>query len=90
MIRRLLVVLVSVSALGDPVAAQTAEAPAYASLVEALERAVLAGDSAAYLSLASATADRNAAEAFGRENLYPGVDRATVSPRFRVPIEDLP
>ena len=28
MIRRLLVVLVSVSALGDPVAAQTAEAPA--------------------------------------------------------------
>ena len=90
MIRRLLVVLVSVSALGDPVAAQTAEPPAYASLVEALERAVLAGDSAAYLSLVSATADRNAAEAFGRENLYPGVDRATVSPRFRVPIEDLP
>ena len=90
MIRRLLVVLVSVSTLGDPVAAQTAEPPAYASLVEALEQAVLAGDSAAYLSLASATSDRNAAEAFGRENLYPGVDRATVSPRFRVPIEDLP
>ena len=90
MIQRLLVVLVSVSALGGPVAAQTAEAPAYASLVEALERAVLAGDSAAYVSLASATADRNAAEAFGRKNLYPGVDRATVSPRFRVPIEDLP
>ena len=90
MIRRLLVMLISVSALADPVAAQTAEVPAYASLVEALERAVLAGDSAAYLSLASAAADRNAAEAFGREYLYPGVDRVTVSPRFRVPIEDLP
>ena len=90
MIRRLLVVLVSVSALAAPLAAQTADAPAYASLVEALERAVLTGDSAAYLSLASATADRIAAEAFGREHLYPGVDRATVSPRFRVPIQDLP
>ena len=90
MMRPLLVVLVSVLALGDPVAAQTAEPPAYASLVEALERAVLAGDSAAYLSLASATADRTAAERFARENLYLGVDRATVSPRFLVPIEDLP
>ena len=90
MIWRLLVVLVLVSALADPVAAQTAEAPAYAPLVEALEQAVLTGDSAAYLSLASATADRNAAEAFARRNLYPGVDRVTVTPRFRVPLEDLP
>ena len=90
MMRRLLVVLVSVWALADPVAVQTAATPGYASLVEALERVVLAGDSAAYLSLTSATADRTAAEAFARENLYPGVDRATVSLRFRVPIEDLP
>ncbi|MCH7747846.1 MAG: hypothetical protein IH939_07090 [Acidobacteria bacterium] len=90
MIRRLLVVLVSVSALADPVVAQTAEAPAYASLIAALEQVVLTGDSAAYLSLASATADRTAAEAFARENLYPGVDRVTVRPRFRAPIEDLP
>ncbi len=90
MIRRLFVVLVLVSAFADPVAAQTAEAPAYASLIAALEQAVLAGDSAVYLSLTSATADRNAAEAFARENLYPGVDRVTVSPRFRVPLENLP
>ena len=90
MMRHVLAVLVLVSTLGDPVAAQTAEAPVYASLVEALERAVLTGDLAAYLSLTSATADRDAAEAFGRENLYPGVDRATVQPRFFVPIEDLP
>ena len=90
MIRRLLVLLASVSAFADPVAAQTAEAPAYASLIAALEQAVLAGDSTAYLSLTSATADRNAAEAFARENLYPGMDRVTVSPRFRVPLEDLP
>ena len=89
-VRRLLVVLVSVSALADPVGAQTAEAPIYASLVGALEQAVLTGDSAAYLSLASATADRNAAEGFARENLYADVDRATVIPRFLVPIEDLP
>ena len=90
MIRRLLVLLASVSAFANPVAAQTAEAPAYASLIAALEQAVLAGDSTAYLSLTSATADRNAAEAFARENLYPGMDRVTVSPRFRVPLEDLP
>ena len=62
MILRLLVVLVSVSVLGNPVAAQTVEAPAYAALVDALERALLAGDSAAYLALASVTADRDAAE----------------------------
>ena len=90
MIRRLLVVLVSVSTLADPVAAQTAEVPAYASLIAALEQALLTGDSAEYLSLVSASADRQAAETFAHENLYPGVDRATVSPRFRVPIEDLP
>ena len=90
MIRRVLVVLVSVSALADPVAAQTAEAPPYAPLVEALEQAVLTGDSAAYLSLSSVSADGAAAQAFARENLNPGVDRATVSPRFRVPIQDLP
>ncbi|HBD99670.1 MAG TPA: hypothetical protein DC060_15920, partial [Gemmatimonadetes bacterium] len=74
MIRRLLV-LVLVSAIADPVAAQTAEAPVYGALIAALEQAVLAGDSAVYLSLTSATADRNAAEAFARENLSPGVDR---------------
>ena len=68
---------------------QTAEVP-YAPLVEALEQAVLTDDAAAYLSLASATADRNAAETFARRNLYPGVDRVTVSPRFRVPLEGLP
>ena len=90
MIRRLLVMLVLVSALADSGAAQTAQAPAYAALVEALEQAVLTGDSARYLSLASGTADRNAAAAFARRNLYPGVDRVTVSPRFRVPLEDLP
>jgi hypothetical protein len=90
MIRRLLVVLVSVSGLAAPIAAQTADAPAFPALVEALERAVLTGDSAAYVALASATADRSAAEAFGRKNLYPGVDGATVSPRFRAPILDLP
>ena len=84
MIRRLLVVLVSVSAFADPVAAQTAEAPAYASLIAALEQAVVTGDPAAYLSLTSATADRDAAEMFARENLHPGVDRVTVSPRFRL------
>ena len=88
--RRFLVVLISMLALSDPMAAQTAETAAYASLIAALERALLTGDSAAYLSLASATADRDAAAAFGRENLHPDIDRATVSPRFRVPIEDLP
>ena len=90
MMRRFLVVLISMLALSDPMAAQTAETAAYASLIAALERALLTGDSAAYLSLASATADRDAAAAFGRENLHPDIDRATVSPRFRVPIEDLP
>ena len=89
MIWRLFVVLVLVSALAEPVAGQTAEVP-YGPLVEALEQAVLTGEAAAYLSLASATADRNAAETFARRNLYPGVVGSTVSPRFYVPLEDLP
>ena len=88
--RHFLVVLVSLVALADPAASQTTEASAYATLVETLERTVLAGNSAAYVALTAATADKDAAEAFARENLYPGVDRATVTPRFRVPIEDLP
>ncbi len=88
--RHFLVVLVSLVALADPAASQTTETSTYATLVETLERTVMAGNSAAYVALTAATADKDAAEAFARENLYPGVDRATVTPRFRVPIEDLP
>ena len=88
--RHFLVVLVSVAALADPAAAQTTEASVHAVLIEMLERTILTGDSAAYVALTAVTADRDAAETFARENLHPGVDRATVTPRFRVPIEDLP
>ena len=88
-ILRLLMVLVSVSALADSVAAQTAEESAYASLVESLEQAVLASEPEAYLALLSPAADREAAAAFADENLYPDVDRVTVTPRLLVPIDDL-
>ena len=90
MMRRLLAVLVSVSALAGPVAAQSAEAPDYAPLVERLEQVVLAGEPEAYLSLLSPAADRETAAAFASDNVRPGVDRATVRPQFLVPIEDLP
>ena len=89
-IRRLLVLVISVSALADPLAAQTAEAPAYAPLVERLEQAVLTGEPDAYLALLSPLADREAAATFARDNLYPEVDEVTLSPRFQVPIDDLP
>ena len=88
--RHFLVVLVSVAALADPAAAQTTAVSTHAALIETLERTVLTGDPAAYVALIAATADRDAAETFARENLHPGVDRATVTPRFRVPLEDLP
>ena len=90
MMLRLLVLVVSLSALAHPVAAQTAGASTLAGLVDALERAVLAGDSAAYLSLTTATANKYAAEVFASNILHDGVDRVTISPRFRIPIEDLP
>lgn len=80
----------SVSALADPVAAQTADLPAYPALIMGLEQAVLAGEPETYLSLLSAAADQAAAATFARENLHSGVDRATVTPRFSVPIDDLP
>jgi len=89
-IRVFLVVLVSVSALVAPVSAQPAEEPAYRPLIEALEQAVLAGDSAAFLSLTSANANRNAAAAFASEHLYANVERTTINPRFLSPIDDLP
>ncbi|HJN46774.1 MAG TPA: M1 family aminopeptidase [Vicinamibacterales bacterium] len=90
MTRRLLAVLVSVSAFAGPVAAQTTETPTYPALVAGLEQAVLAGEPEAYLSLLSPAADRAAAMTFAREQLYPNVERATISPRFRIPIDDLP
>ncbi|MDP6579644.1 MAG: M1 family aminopeptidase [Vicinamibacterales bacterium] len=90
MTRRFLAVLVSVSAFAGPVAAQTTETPTYPALVAGLEQAVLAGEPEAYLSLLSPSADRAGATTFAREQLYPGVERATISPRFRTPIDDLP
>ena len=90
MMRRLLIVLVSVSALAGSVAAQTAEAPGYAPLLESLEQVVLAGEPEAYLSLLSPAADREAAAAFAGDTVHVGVDRATIRAQFRVPIEDLP
>ena len=90
MMRLLLRVLVSVSVLAGPVAAQTAEAPVYAPLLESLEQVVLAGEPEAYLSLVSPAADREAAAAFAGDNVHVGVDRATVRSQFLVPIEDLP
>ena len=90
MMRRLLVVLVSVSALAGPVAAQTAEAPGYAPLLESLKQVLLVGDQEAYLSLLSPAADREAAATFARETVHSGVDRVTVRPQFEVPTEDLP
>ena len=88
--RRLLVVLVAVTALANPAAAQTAEVPAYGPLVESLEQAILAGVPEAYLSLLSPAADREAASAFAGENVYPGADRVTVTPRLLEPMDDLP
>ena len=90
MMRPLLAVLVSVSALAGSVAAQSAEAPGYAALLESLELLVVAGEPAAYLSLLSPAADPEAAAAFANDNLHVGVDRAAVHPQFLVPIEDLP
>ncbi len=88
--RRVLLVLALVSAVADAGLAQTPEAPLYADLVAGLEQAVLTGEADTYLSLLSLSADRAAATTFARENLYPNVDLATVSPRFRLPIDDLP
>ena len=87
---RVLAALVTLTALASPVAGQPTAQADQAALVAALERAVLTGSPDEYLSLASAGADRAAAAAFARDSLYPDVDRASVSPQFRVPIEDLP
>ncbi len=88
--RRLLVVLVAVTALADPTSAQPAEAPAYEPLVESLEQAILAGEPEAYLSLLSPAADKAAALVFAAENVYPDADRVTVTPRLLIPLDDLP
>ena len=79
--------------LGCPGGAQPldgGEADGYEALIEALEAAMLTGDPAAYVALASAAADRAAALQFANGHVRPGVDRVTATPRFETPLDDVP
>ena len=62
----------------------------YEPLVEALEAAMLSGDPAAYLALASPAADRDATVRFANEQVRPGVDRVTATPRFETALDGHP
>ena len=65
-------------------------AAGYGALIDALESAMLAGDPAAYLALASPSADRDSAARFAGEHVRSGVDRITATPRFEAPLDDHP
>ena len=62
----------------------------YEPLVEALEAAMLSGDPGAYVALASPAADRDATVQFANEQLRPGVDRVTATPRFETALDGHP
>ena len=62
----------------------------YEPLVEALEAAMLAGDPAGYVALASPSADRDAAARFAGEHVRPGIDRVTATPRFETALDGHP
>ena len=90
MIIRRLLVAAAVSVLAGNGAAQTVDADDYERLFTTLEQAVLRGEPEDYLALVSPDADLEAAATFARQHIQAGVDRVTLTPRFRVPIDDRP
>jgi hypothetical protein len=60
----------------------------YDALIENLEAAMVAGDPAAYVALASPSADRDSAARFANEQVRPDVDRVTATPRFETALDD--
>ncbi len=77
-------------ACGVPAGAQPASPPPYQSLLDTLQAAVATGDQSQFLTLLAPNADQDAAAAFARETFPARVDRVTLTPRFQLPIEDLP
>jgi len=75
--------------LATPVGAQPSDV-GYEPLVDALRDTVLIGDPVGYLALVSADADTDAAAKFAAERFRAGVDRLTITPRFRTPLEGIP
>lgn len=73
-----------------PDAGGAGAAAGYGALIAALEAVMLAGDPAAYASLAAPGADLDAAARFAGEHVRPGVDRATATPRFEAPLDEVP
>ena len=67
-----------------------APAGGYDALIEELEAAMVAGDPAAYLALASSSADRDSAARFAGEHVRPGVDRVTATTRFETALDGHP
>ena len=90
-LRHLACALIIVSVLAARVAAQTAPPPPpYQPLIDTLRQTVLAADHEAFLSLLTPDADRDAGTAFARDMFAAPVDRVTLTPRFQLPLEDLP
>ena len=82
--------LVLCLACGLPAAAQPAAPPAYQPLLDTLQLAVASGDPSQFRTLLTPDADQDAATAFARETFPARVDQVTVTPRFQLPIEDMP
>lgn len=59
----------------------------YDALIEDLEAAMLAGDPAAYVALASPAADLDSAARFAGEHVRPGVDRVAATTRFETALD---
>ena len=70
----------------DARATDQTQANGVALLLRRLERAVQAGDTAAYLSLLTDSADRTRAQNFGGTEIVPGATRAVVQERDRQPL----
>ena len=70
----------------DPRAGDQTPTNGVALLLRRLERVVQAGDTAAYLSLLTESADRTRAQNFGGTEIMPGATRAVVQERDRQPL----
>ena len=82
--------LIIVSALAVPAEGQRGESPSYQPLLDTLQQAVLSADHQAYFSLLSPEADPDAGTTFVEEALREAVDRVTLTPRFQLPLDDMP
>ena len=89
-IPRLVTALIVVSALAGPAEGQRGESPSYQPLLDTLQQAVLSADHQVFFSLLSPEANRDAFTTFVEEALREAVDRVTLTPRFQLPLDDMP